>query len=562
MMESQEFQRGDCPVPGFHLVERLAAGSFGTVWRAAAPGSTQVAVKIIDLRNRYNLKELRALRLVRNIRHANIVPLIGFWIRCEDGLVADGDEFFLDTERTSTESMLNSARCPSRPQQLVAAMGLGDMSLADRLHACQSEGAKGIPCDELLSYMSDVSRALDYLNQKRHVIDNNDDPVAIQHCDVKPQNILLVGGSAQLCDLGLARVLDDLRATRVGFSAAYAAPECIAGKSPSAATDQYSLAVSYVELRTGRLPFYHVDSAHNVMAAHLNGELDLSDLSEAEQAVIRKATARNPCDRYRATQTMVAELAQACANTGRRELSRSPLPNGSPNSSDSRTSDSGTRQERPVHIPSYAARSAGRRYNSSMRPVLNGLLAATLIGALVGALVMHWQSGEPTTLFTSRAQPIEPMLTNPTALASDRPLPAAVSMARVKPSKVATEYGHSMEYHRTIRAWPSQLATVLNRHRVEANFMTRPASMKRERVRAPARLAASAVGGWSQQELLARARRFDLVREAGLALAREGEYEASIQAFTEYLENTPEIDASRDSLATTFSIPRGGLHKT
>ena len=36
---------------------------------------------------------------------------------------------------------------------------------------------------------------------------------------------------------------------------AYAAPEVLLGRGPGPATDQYSLAITYYELRTGTLPF-------------------------------------------------------------------------------------------------------------------------------------------------------------------------------------------------------------------------------------------------------------------------------------------------------------------
>ncbi|MDA1179827.1 MAG: protein kinase [Planctomycetota bacterium] len=307
------YEVGDSPVPGLILEQRLASGSFGTVWRAVAPGGTHIAVKIVDLRRSCNLKELRSLKLIRNIRHANIVPLIGFWIRCENGLVADGDELLLDYERKSANGTAVCTTELARPQQLIVGMGLGDMSLQDRLRECYDAGLSGIPVLELLGVMDDVARAVDFLNQKRHVVSNTDLPVAIQHCDIKPQNILLVGGAAQLCDLGLARVLDDTRATRMGFTAAYGAPECVSGSSPSPGTDQYSLAISYYELRTGQLPFGESASPASVIAAHLQGHLDLSALPEPERLVIQRATALNPEHRYRTTQEMVKALRNAVA---------------------------------------------------------------------------------------------------------------------------------------------------------------------------------------------------------------------------------------------------------
>src|SRR5262245_5650448 len=82
-------QIGEQPVPGFVLKARLGEGSFGTVWSATGPGGSEVAVKLICLRRTYGDKELRALRLVKRVRHPNLVPLTGFWLRDEYGNLMD-----------------------------------------------------------------------------------------------------------------------------------------------------------------------------------------------------------------------------------------------------------------------------------------------------------------------------------------------------------------------------------------------------------------------------------------------------------------------------------------
>ncbi|MBI2479991.1 MAG: protein kinase, partial [Planctomycetia bacterium] len=189
------------------------------------------------------------------------------------------------------------------------AMLLGTKSLLDRLEECQAEGLPGIPVDELVKYLADAAKGIDFLNLKQHNL--GEGPASIQHCDIKPANMMLVGDSVVVCDFGLARMLGDVAATATGMvgSPAYMAPECV-NRKPSNSTDQYSLAVSYVELRTGRLPFKDAGYAA-VIEAHRTGQLDLSGLNERELEVIRKATRVEPSERFPSCSEMVEALRQA-----------------------------------------------------------------------------------------------------------------------------------------------------------------------------------------------------------------------------------------------------------
>lgn len=288
-------------VPGFRLVKPLGRGGFGEVWKATAPGGTEVAIKIISLGERYGFKEFRAVQLVKQVRHPNLVPIVAFWLVNESGK--------LFQEMVGDNTMARKAQ----DLDLIIAMGLGDKNLIDRLKECQKEGKSGIPGEELLSYMEDAAKAIDYLNQPIH--DMGEGVGGINHCDIKPQNILIVGGAAQVCDFGLARVLGDTRVTSAKGSAAYMAPEMITENKPTRTTDQYFLAISYIELRTGSLPIAAASPAAAIWA-HVQGKLDLSRLAPAEQEVLRKATAVKPDQRYDTTMEMVRALRQAIEGGG------------------------------------------------------------------------------------------------------------------------------------------------------------------------------------------------------------------------------------------------------
>jgi serine/threonine protein kinase len=310
------YQPGTEAVPSFKLVKRLGRGAFGEVWLAAAPGGTRVALKIIRLDTKGE-REFSALRLVKQIRHPNLMPIIAFWLKDEDGNIIDETESgpLLGPVVDGSEPLNSTAIAPLKvqptvayraPAELIVAMGLGDQSLYDRLLECQRQGLVGIPIDELLHYMDGAAQAIDHLNSPIH--ESGHGPVSIQHRDEKPQNILIVGGAAQVCDYGLARTLDDVRHTS-SLSAAYAAPECFAG-NVSAQSDQYALAMSYFELRTGELPFSDT-SLMAVVTQKRDGTLELSKLKGREREVIRRATSVSPADRFPNCRAMVGELRAA-----------------------------------------------------------------------------------------------------------------------------------------------------------------------------------------------------------------------------------------------------------
>lgn len=304
---------GDEPVPGYRLVRFLGRGGFGEVWEALAPGGTHVALKIINLGTKQGLKELRAIKLVKQVQHANLVPINAFWLKDGSGDFLDEDSIDQAGNRPSDgkTAIVDRAALSSkfRATELILVMGLGHMNLLQRLEECQEQGLTGIPAEELLGYLHDAARAIDYLNSSRHNLGSG--PVAIQHCDIKPQNILIVGNAAQVCDFGLARVLNDARATSAAGSVAYMAPECIESNTPSPSTDQYSLAVSFVELRTGSLPFPEDAGAATMIHSHLASQLELSKLSAAECAVVRRACSRQPTDRYPSATQLVQALREA-----------------------------------------------------------------------------------------------------------------------------------------------------------------------------------------------------------------------------------------------------------
>jgi serine/threonine protein kinase/WD40 repeat protein len=311
---------GEEPVPGYRLEQMLGRGQYGEVWKATTPGRSTIALKFLDLTGRQGRKEFRSAQRVKQIRHAHLMPVVAIWFLDKDGLLLTDDamESISDEESASAKTIAIGAVSDSHPPaRMIIATPLGDISLRDRLAECVATGKPGIPVGELIDYMHEAAKGIDYLNSEQH--DWRGSHVGVQHCDIKPDNIMLVGGSVVICDFGVAQVLADygggIRATSLSGSPAYMAPEAFEAK-PCRTSDQYSLAVTYYELRTGELPL-HGDSFAAVYEAHRYGKLDFSLVPPAEQAVLRRATNPDPAKRFASSGDFVQALDEA-TNVGKR----------------------------------------------------------------------------------------------------------------------------------------------------------------------------------------------------------------------------------------------------
>jgi len=261
---------------GYRKIKRIGAGSFGEVWRAEAPGGIAAAIKVINrpIETDEAQRELQALERIKNLSHPFLLQTTSFW-PLED--------------------------------RLYIAMELADGSLRDRLKQCRGNDPPGIPLPELLRYFRESAEALDYLHQEH-----------VQHRDIKPENILIHKKHAKVADFGLARMLESQRMVSASSSGtpAYMAPEVWRGKvSPH--SDQYSLAATYAELRLDRSLFASRDMLE-IMLSHVERQPDLDPLPAAEQAVVLKALAKDPDQRYGSCMEFVDALEVALASELRR----------------------------------------------------------------------------------------------------------------------------------------------------------------------------------------------------------------------------------------------------
>jgi TolB-like protein/tetratricopeptide (TPR) repeat protein len=179
-------------------------------------------------------------------------------------------------------------------------------SLRDRLDREHS-----LPIDEAVHIAVDVAGALAYAHEQ-----------GVIHRDIKPENILFSGGSAIVTDFGLAKSTEATSGgeslTRTGVTvgtALYMSPEQSTGDRLDARTDVYSLGCVLYEMLTGEPP-YVGKSLQAVIAKRFADPVPSarrlrSTVSPALDAVIERALAKNPADRFPTTAAFAEALAQA-----------------------------------------------------------------------------------------------------------------------------------------------------------------------------------------------------------------------------------------------------------
>jgi serine/threonine protein phosphatase PrpC len=136
--------------------------------------------------------------------------------------------------------------------------------------------------------------------------------VGIVHRDIKPDNVILdSGGSLKLIDLGVVRVpgMEDAPPEDIPGTPAYMAPEMFDGEAGNEATDIYALGVTMFRAFTGEFPYGNPDATS---PPRRDRPAPLSalrpDLPAWLQAVLGRAAARDPADRFRDMAEFAVEI--------------------------------------------------------------------------------------------------------------------------------------------------------------------------------------------------------------------------------------------------------------
>ncbi len=275
LMETLARVKESFRIPGYKLLRKLGRGSMGTVYKARQLNLDRVvAIKILArflAENRAFVRRfIKEARVIGKLNHPNIVQ--GF-----DAGEINGTYYFA----------------------MEYCHGPTVLELLNRGGALDQ--------DRAISIVTQVARALDHAYQQ-----------GLVHRDIKPDNIMIVeGGVAKLCDLGLAKdVSRGSGSTEKGSTIGtpnYISPEQARGDATiDIRSDIYSLGATFYHMVTGVVPYDGPNPAV-IMVKHLNEPLvpvrhRQPDLAADTQDIIGTMMGKNPLDRYQSPAELLMDM--------------------------------------------------------------------------------------------------------------------------------------------------------------------------------------------------------------------------------------------------------------
>ncbi len=167
-----------------------------------------------------------------------------------------------------------------------------------------------VPEADAVRYVDGILEALEYSHR-----------AGVVHRDIKPGNVMITdAGQIKVMDFGIARAVSDSSSTvadttAILGTAAYFSPEQAKGEAVDGRADLYSTGVVLFELLTGRAPF-RGESPVAVAYQHVSETPDAPselnpEVSRALDAVVLRALAKDPFQRYQTAEQFRSALAAA-----------------------------------------------------------------------------------------------------------------------------------------------------------------------------------------------------------------------------------------------------------
>jgi len=286
----------------YQLLQKIATGGMAELYRAKVTRDhgfeKQVAIKKIlpHLIDEGNLVKafIDEAKLAALLQHENIVQIYDF------GSI-DG-EYFIAMEYLFGKDLR-------------------------RLFSKVSEAGVPLSLENTLYIVSRVCAGLDY---SHHLKDLQGKPLNIIHRDINPQNIFLTyEGQVKIIDFGIAKAASHNSTTHEGLikgKLAYMSPEQATGKAVDHRSDIFSTGIILYELLTGRRMFEGETMEIYTRVREAQYEplgKQLPNLPVKLNAVVERALAKQPAERYQSCGEMLADLEECIFELSVRPNSRS-----------------------------------------------------------------------------------------------------------------------------------------------------------------------------------------------------------------------------------------------
>jgi serine/threonine-protein kinase len=165
-----------------------------------------------------------------------------------------------------------------------------------------------------------IGQACQGLYAAHNLRDDQGSLLGVVHRDVSPHNLLVTySGTAKVVDFGIAKATSQASSTEAGEvkgKFAYMAPEQVRAQAVDARTDLFALGILLYQITTGKHPFRGENPAEtlqNICAERgpIPPGAFLPDYPAELEAVVLKALAKNPDDRFSSANEMLTALERA-----------------------------------------------------------------------------------------------------------------------------------------------------------------------------------------------------------------------------------------------------------